>query len=198
MSHIRQRREDRTKGLIAGNLLLLIIFSSCVDLQRNANPHLLRNVWIAEIVCITCYVLNAFFSDGWLSRSIIRRDPNRSRDQFFVPMWVVVAINGISIAYLVWQTGGPAVSPYTTIPASLLVVGQQLRRMKPPQPSSSFFHLIWSAFWEFRLYVLIATVFYGALIYLQEEHAQSVSGPPPLMAVGVVAALFFVALLHSV
>jgi hypothetical protein len=107
-------------------------------------------------------------------------------------MWVVVAINGISIAFLVWQTGGPSVSPYTTIPASLLVVGQQLRKMEPVPSAPSGWRLIWNAFWEFRLYVLIAAAFYGALLYLQEAHPQQVSSPTPYLAVGVVAALFFV------
>ncbi|HTA32810.1 MAG TPA: hypothetical protein VK721_05240 [Solirubrobacteraceae bacterium] len=98
----------------------------------------------------------------------------------------------MSIAYLVWQTGGPAVSPYTTIHASLLVVGQQLRKMGPVNPTSNIARLIGDVFWGFRLYVLIAGAFYGALIYLQREHAQSVTKPPTMLAVGVVAALFFV------
>jgi len=59
---MRQRREDRTKGLIAGNVLLLAIFAACVDLQHHQNPHLLRNFGIAEIACITCYVVNAFLA----------------------------------------------------------------------------------------------------------------------------------------
>jgi hypothetical protein len=191
-THMRQHDEDRTKALVAGNLLLLVIFSACIDLQHKQNPHLLRNFWVAELVCIGCYGANAFFSDGWVARNVLSEQ--RPRERLFVRLWGVVTINAMAIGYLVWQTGGPSKSPYTAIPVSLLVVAQQLKKMKPVHSTSraSVPRLVWNAFWEFRLYVIIASTFYGSLIYLQATYPQEVTDAPYGLAVGVAAALFFV------
>src|SRR6202021_550026 len=92
------------------------------------NQHLLRNFAIADIICIALYGGNAFFSDGWVDRNL--GDATEVRDKLFIPFWNIVTLNAVAIGYLVWQTGGPAKSPYTAIPTSLLVIGQQLRRIK--------------------------------------------------------------------
>jgi hypothetical protein len=187
----RRLDEDRTKALIIGNALLFIIFWCCVDVQQGQNRHLLRNFAIADIACVALYVGNAFFSDGWIKRNMGGND--QERDKLFFPFWLVVTLNAVVIGYLVWQTGGPAKSPYTAIPTSMLVIGQQLRAIKAkPAAKRSLIRIVADAIWEFRLYVFVAGAFYGALLYLQDTHSQPVTGAPAGLAVGVAAALFFV------
>lgn len=161
--------EARTFLLCTGNIVLcLTVFIAVgMDIPQDVDKGLRAYFLWMEVPLILAYL----FMAGWdaiarVAEEIAGDTPNGNREwtpaplNRLVPIWLVVELNFIPIAYLIHETGGPASSPYIAIPPTMLLIGQLLKKGGGENKRGLVFPVI-SYFW---LFLLIGMLFYLGLI----------------------------------
>jgi hypothetical protein len=127
-----------------------------------------------------------------IDEHVAAEEEGATRKGFLIPLSVTVVPNAFAIGYLAYETGGPSNSPYAQVLVAMLVVAQQVKWVRPPKPPDRkipFVNFV-RAIKEYKLFLLVALLFYGPLLTLQAIRPANVSPARPGLSVGVTAVVF--------
>jgi hypothetical protein len=191
--------EARAFLLALGNFVfaLAVLAATAINVPQGVDKGLLAIFLPIEI----CLILVYMFMCGWdlaarVADEIAGNGPNGAREwtpaplNQLLPIWLVVAVNFMPVAYLIHMTGGPASSPYISLPPTMLLIGQLLKKGGAPRQRG----LVLPVVRFFRVFLSIGLLFYCAL-FAWEALAPETNSDLRTTAVAVVITfgLYFVA-----
>lgn len=176
--------------------------TACKAAQLQANPpepHF--SVWlfflVFEVVAVSLYWINAFLPSHLGTRVIssIGGTLSEASKGFQFPLGLTVLPNAYALGYLTFKTGGLSISPYAQVLIAMLIVAQQAKKDIPEREVHwGFWRTLGTAMREYKPFLVVAGVFYGALLIAESAFTPPrVATAPAGLAFGLSAALFVIA-----
>jgi hypothetical protein len=194
----KQRRDDENHAIILTNLVFSLIVFICFrcEIQNGIKAGTAKYFYILEGITVFVCFINVHFprtAPAFIIRLFDQGyvPPSSPSSGFSIPIGMIAIVNAIAIGVVTYYTGGPSASPYAQVLIAMLLIAEQTRLPRNPH-DGKLLHILCQSAKEFRPFLVVASLFYLPLGYLQWKYPISVSTAPAGVTIGITTLIFLV------